>query len=276
MNQNTGFISGQGLSGSILKTTDAGLTWTTIYENVGAVKGIHFIDENNGFAILLNSVLKTVNGGTDWTETLLENDGLLLDVFFVNQNVGYVSGFMGDFYKTTDGGENWIKLPTQFSYSLLSMYFVDENTGYVCGDGYTFFQTDNGGLNWTRLDYFSNNWSNSVWFTDDLNGYIVGGNGKILKTTNGGLVFSEAHPLKESKISLFPNPANSTITINTADIANGLPVDITVLSCNGMQVMKRKYRNMPVQMDISALSTGIYLLRIETANTVEVRKLVKM
>lgn len=148
------------------------------------------------------------------------------------------------------------KYSTQFSYSLLSMYFVDENTGYVCGDGYTFFQTDNRGLNWTRLDYFSNNWSNSVWFTDDLNGYIVGGNGKILKTTNGGLVFSEAHPLKESKISLFPNPANSTITINTAEIANGLPVDITVLSCNGMQVMKRKYRNMPVQMDISVFQPG--------------------
>jgi photosystem II stability/assembly factor-like uncharacterized protein len=276
VNQNTGFITEESTNGAIFKTTDAGLSWNTVFENGGAVRGIHFVDENTGYAILSNSILKTVNGGDDWIEIPLNNANILLDVFFVNQNVGYVCGFMGDFYKTTDGGENWIKIPTQFTNSLLSMYFVDENTGYICGDGYTFFQTNNGGLDLTRLDYFSNTWSNSVWFTDDLNGYIVGGYGKILKTTNGGLVFSEAQPIPESKISLFPNPANSTVTINIADNTNGSPVNISVLNCNGMQVMKRKFQTMPVQMDISNLGTGIYLLRIETANTIEVRKLVKM
>lgn len=277
VDENTGFVAGEGNgAGTILKTNDGGLSWGSIYEGDRPVRGIHFIDENVGYAILYSSVIKTINGGLEWTETNISNDGILMDVFFVNQSIGYVCGFMGNFYKTTNGGETWIHLPTQFSNYLMCMYFVDENTGYMCGDGCTFFQTDNGGSNWTSLDYFSCSWSNSVWFTDDLNGYIVGGNGKILKTTNGGLVFLEAHPVPESTISVFPNPANTTITINTADIANGLPVVITVLNCNGMQVMKRKYKNMPVLMDISTLATGIYLLRIETANTVEVRKLVKM
>jgi photosystem II stability/assembly factor-like uncharacterized protein len=277
VNENTGFVAGEGNgAGTILKTNDGGMSWSSIYDGDRPVRGIHFIDENVGYAILYSSVIKTINGGMEWTETSLSNEGILLDIFFVNQDVGYVCGFMGDFYKTTDGGETWIKLPTPFSNSLICMYFVDENTGYMCGDGCTFFQTDNGGINWTSLDYFSCSWSNSVWFTDDLNGYIVGGNGKILKTTNGGLVSSGTHQKPGSGFTLFPNPANSTITINTADNTNGLQVKISVLNCNGMQVIKGKYHNLPVQMDISALAAGIYLLRIETANAVETRKLIKM
>ena len=82
--------------------------------------------------------------------------------------------------------------------------------------------------------------------------------------------------LPEAGFNLFPNPANSTITINSEDITNGLPVNVSVLNCNGKLVMERKYRNLPVQIDISPLATGIYLLRIETANAVETMKLVKI
>jgi len=272
---NIGFVAGQDQSGIILKTTDAGISWNIVFESSDAVRGIHFVDENTGFAIHSNSVLKTVNGGTDWTETPLENEGLLLDVFFVNQNVGYVCGFMGDFFKTTDGGETWTDLSGQFMNSLINMFFIDEYTGYMSGDGGTFFQTNNGGISWTKLSFWSLG-STTLWFTDDLTGYAVGPNGIILKTTNGGQVFSETHTVPESGISLFPNPTKSTVTIKTADNSTGLPVNIQILNCNGMQIMNRKYQNLPVEMDISTLATGIYFLRIETANSVETRKLVKI
>jgi photosystem II stability/assembly factor-like uncharacterized protein len=275
VNPNTGFITGQGTSGLILKTSDAGMSWNNVYESLYSVRGIHFVDENTGYAILSNSVLKTVNGGTDWTETPLDNEGILLDVFFVNQNIGYVCGFMGDFFKTTDGGQTWIDFSGQFMNSLMNMFFIDEYTGYMSGDGGTFFQTNNGGMNWTNLGP-TRLATSSLWFTDDLTGFAVGPAGFIFKTSNGGQVFSESHAIPESKISMFPNPANSTITIKTADQTNGLPVNIAVLNCNGMQVMKRKYQSLPVQMDISNLATGIYFLRIETANNVETRKLIKM
>jgi len=275
VNPNTGFIAEESANGAILKTSDAGLTWTTVYENGGAVRGIHFVDENTGFAILSNSILKTTNGGADWNETPLYNEGLLLDVFFVNQNVGYVCGFMGDFYKTSDGGETWNNLSYPLTWTFMNMFFVDETTGYMSGSLGTFFQTNNGGVTWTSIDSPVLG-STTLWFTDDLTGYAVGSNGTILKTTNGGQVFSESYMLPESGFNLFPNPSNSTITINSDDNTNNIPANISVFNCNGMLVMKARNLSMPVQIDISNLTTGIYLLRIETANSTETRKLVKM
>jgi photosystem II stability/assembly factor-like uncharacterized protein len=276
VNSNTGFIAGENNNGIILKTTDAGMSWNTVYESFYPVRGIQFVNENAGYAILSNSVLKTENGGDDWIEIPINNNGILLDVFFVNQNVGYACGFEGDFYRTTNGGETWINLSGQFYNSFLNMYFVDEFTGYMCGDGCTFFQTDNGGYNWTRLDYLSCIGYGTVVFTNELTGYIVGDEGRIFKTTNGGLVFAEQNIKPEPGYSLFPNPSNSTVTIETIDNSRGLPANISIINCNGKMLKTIRDKILPAQMDISYLSAGVYFLRIESAHAVEIRKLIKM
>lgn len=276
VNQNTGFIAGENNNGIILKTSDAGNIWSTVYQNTRPVRGIHFVDENAGFAILHDAFLKTFNGGVDWVETPLNNiEGSLLDVFFVNQNVGYICGSIGAFFKTTDGGETWTDLSSQFTCALTNMFFVDEFTGYMSGDGGNFFQTNNGGISWTNLGPTDMTMS-SLWFTDELTGISVGGDGNIFKTTDGGQVFSESHIFSESFFSLFPNPTNSSVTIRTNDNSSGLPVNISILNCNGMLVKTEKQKVLPHQIDINNLATGIYFLRIETAKSVEIRKLVKM
>ena len=277
VNENVGFVIGEGNgTGTILKTMDGGLQWTAVYEASGPVRGIHFVNENTGFAVLYNAILKTVNGGADWTETDPGNEGLFFDIFFVNQDVGYVCGFMGDFFKTTDGGETWTDLSGQIAHSLLSMYFVDEQTGYMCGDGCTFYQTSDGGLHWTNLEYLSCTWYSSVWFTGELTGYLVGGDGKILKTTNGGQVFSKEGSLMESGFTLFPNPATSDITITSGLNTAGQAVTVSIYSCNGMTARSAHFTGMPIHMDISTLAPGIYFLRMETSNAIETKKLVIM
>lgn len=276
VNENTGYVAGEYIgTGTILRTNDGGISWNSVFEG-SPVRGIHFVDENLGFAILSYAVLKTENGGDDWIEIPLNNNGILLDVFFVNQNVGFVCGFAGDFYKTTDGGETWINLSQQFGKSFLSIYFVNESDGYMCGDNCSFYQTSNGGLNWTSIDYLSCIGYGTVYFTNELTGYIVGDEGRIFKTTNGGLVFAEQNIKPESGFSLFPNPTNSSVTIRTNDNSSGFPVNISILNCNGMLVKTEKQKVLPHQIDISNLATGIYFLRIETAKSVEIRKLVKM
>jgi photosystem II stability/assembly factor-like uncharacterized protein len=276
VNENTGFVAGEYIgTGSILKTTDGGISWNSVFEG-SPVRGIHFVDENLGFAILSFAVLKTENGGDDWIEIPINNNGILLDVFFVNQNVGYACGFAGDFYRTTDGGETWINLSGQFYNSLLNMYFVDEYTGYMCGDGCTFYQTEDGGYSWTRLDYLSCIGYGTVVFTSELTGYIVGDEGRIFKTTNGGLVFAKQNIKPEPGFTLFPNPTNSTVTIETIDNSSALPVNISIINCNGKMVKTVRDKILPTQIDISYLSAGIYFLRIESARAVEIRKLIKM
>jgi hypothetical protein len=239
------------------------------------VSGIHFIDENLGFGLANYHIVKTTDGGISWTEYNDGNYWILFDIFFVNANVGFACGSGGALLKTTDGGESWIDLTQNFG-TFTSVYFVDENNGYMCGDNCSFYQTSNGGHNWISIEYLSCIGFGTIFFTNELTGYIVGEDGRIFKTTNGGLVSAKANVKPKSGYALFPNPANSTITINTAVNTTGLPLNIRILNCNGMQVKTASHTNLPVQIDISYLSPGIYFVRIETANSVETKKMIKM
>ncbi len=68
---NTGYIVGN--AGSILKTTDAGATWTFLqkkntYSKKTAFRAVHFIDNQNGFITGEHGLLwKTTDGGEHWT-----------------------------------------------------------------------------------------------------------------------------------------------------------------------------------------------------------------
>jgi photosystem II stability/assembly factor-like uncharacterized protein len=80
-----------GASGTILRSTNDGATWTTVgpggtYEFVG----VSFLDADRGWAITrLGGVFRTTNGGLTWTGPLyIEGDtlypaGLAYDVAFV-------------------------------------------------------------------------------------------------------------------------------------------------------------------------------------------------
>ncbi|MEA1871449.1 MAG: YCF48-related protein, partial [Candidatus Bipolaricaulota bacterium] len=56
-------------------------------------------------------ILKTADGGTTWTEVAPPlAEGALLDIFFLDEQIGWVVGASGDdglVLKTTDGGASW-------------------------------------------------------------------------------------------------------------------------------------------------------------------------
>ena len=107
-NATTGYIVGD--AGTILKTTDAGTSWTTqISGTFNGLTSVCFIGVDTGYAIGGSStILKTTDGGNTW---VLQAGGLplLTSVFFTNANIGYAvggSGSTGKILKTTDGGIN--------------------------------------------------------------------------------------------------------------------------------------------------------------------------
>src|SRR5450759_2056041 len=84
VNANTGWAAGDG--GTVLKTTDGGANWSaqipspnscagvTPYGNGCNLKGISFIDANNGWAVgAFGTIWKTGNGGTNWAAQTLPN-----------------------------------------------------------------------------------------------------------------------------------------------------------------------------------------------------------
>lgn len=195
---NTGYIVGQNddESGGILKTTDAGMTWTEQTSGVTErLNSVFFIDSNTGYAVGGNgTIIKTNNGGANWIIQTSGTTRNLNSVYFTDVNTGYAVGgnfggttLSGIILKTTNGGTDWtIQDSTISTYPLTSVYIIDNYTGYIVGYGGKIFKTTNGGTDWIEQTSGVTQNLNSVFFIDSNNGYAVGVNSIILKTTNGG------------------------------------------------------------------------------------------
>jgi len=194
----TGYAVGN--SGSIVKTTDGGFTWShSIGPEGTSIHDVFFFDELTGIiASYYNGIHKTTDGGITWLKKAYYN---ALSVSFPTNNVGYAAGFGSYIVKTTDGGDNWtqatVPLYSLHSYSTL---FVSEKVGYVSGPH--IFKTTDGGISWfaerdamgssDRAVYdMGLSPDGSVWATSSFSGIhkllespVVGGT-MILPTTAG-------------------------------------------------------------------------------------------
>jgi Uncharacterized protein related to plant photosystem II stability/assembly factor len=147
---NTGTAVGNG--GTILRTTDGGITWTRqesgttldLYgvsfsnADTGTIVGgreIYYIDDYRDF---YGIILHTTNGGVTWTKQL-EGSFQLFSVSFTDNNTGTAVGCDGSFgfdyliLRTTDGGTTWTEMspiseyPPPHADAFRSVCFTDAN-----------------------------------------------------------------------------------------------------------------------------------------------------
>jgi len=245
-----------GANGLVIKSVDAGATWTASNPVVQTLNGVHFVNDDVGWAVGANgAVSKTIDGGDHWSTTT-PTTRTLNDVFFIDETHGWAVGSYGAVLRTING-VNWTaSSPT--TAELYGVHFIDQNTGWAVGAGVT-LRTTNGGTNWTvtspttstlRGVFFVNattgwavgsagvviktvnggaSWTvstatsvglNSVRFVSANVGFAVGASGAVLKTTNGGTDWTEQHPV--------PGALNAVFFI---DAMNGWAVGV-----NGVQI----------------------------------------
>jgi photosystem II stability/assembly factor-like uncharacterized protein len=193
INENVGWVAGNNPGGfsvywpffTILKTTNAGLTWVTQIDSSFEfdVDDIFFIDSLKGWAVGLhhaigNAILKTNDGGYSW---ILQSYAGGNSVYFVDSNNGWIIG--SEILRTSDGGNNWF---SQSNIGGNCIYFVDKNIGWIVGEAGAIYKTINGGTDWTIQQSGTTNNLFSIHFSDFNNGCAVGENGSILYTSNGG------------------------------------------------------------------------------------------
>jgi photosystem II stability/assembly factor-like uncharacterized protein len=287
---NTGYAVG--LYGLIIKTIDGGATWIGEPNfDKGPLFSVFFTDANTGYVVgrenleqnLFGIILKTIDGGTTWTLSL-QSVLPFYSVYFTDSNTGYAVGGNSSYskpqswqiiMKTLDGGANWIGEPNFDKGPLFSVFFVDANIGYAVGEHGTIIKTIDGGTIWTNLSSETTSGFNSVFFTDANAGYAVGASGTILKTTNGGGFPTAVENVSmESTFIVYPNPATNKISIETHSNLQG-ETTICIFNMNGeiLQLEKFQRQNL-IEMDVSAMAKGIYLLKIQTKTGVETKKLV--
>jgi hypothetical protein len=74
----------------------------------------------------------------------------------------------------------------------------------------------------------------------------------------------------ESALSFYPNPASTNITISTP--AKG---SLSILNLNGQQVITRQITEPKTQFNISALPSGVYVVKLVGEKGVQVGKIIK-
>ncbi len=165
--------------------------WNTqTIETSGKLSSVYFINYNSGWTVGdRGKILKTVDGGTNWSNYYGGYYEDFYDVFFLDNNTGWIAGING-ILKTTNGGANWNDLSSGTGADV-SVFFIDSNIGWTVGAWGNVFKTTNGGLNWISQISGTSLSLQSVRFTDSNTGWIAGGGpsnglGILLKTTNGG------------------------------------------------------------------------------------------
>ena len=126
--------------------------------------------------------------GETWSVIATPTSKPLLDVYFVNDNIGFAVGGDGVsslILKTSDGGTNWttqVTEPTTNS-SHNTAFFTDENIGYI--GNVEIYKTVNAGDVWDVMT--SPKQIKDIFFPTYSTGYAVGYDGAILKLTCQGM-----------------------------------------------------------------------------------------
>lgn len=197
-----------GIYHTILQTENGGDSWTAVYQDSSNyhLSDVVMINENKAFAVGDSGIiLSSVDKGKNWSKKKLPDDIRLYSIDFVNENVGWVSGWYDNVwvtndptvYKTTDGGENWTPVATSIYGSVIGkqIQFINENVGFVSQCYDEIRKTVDGGENWELLELDIPNGMDRFHFIDEMNAWGVGSSGynypdNIFKTTDGGRTWS--------------------------------------------------------------------------------------
>jgi photosystem II stability/assembly factor-like uncharacterized protein len=189
--------SGADWYGTILRTTNGGLVWTSIASETHTIlHSVKFTDLSSGWIVggrvdygERAVVLKTTNAGIDWSKEILNSNQGFKAISFRNNNVGTLVGEFGRIFCSNDGGNTWISPPAGSAINWTDAYFTNEDNGILVGEFGFIWRTTNGGQTWVHQSSGTSNHLNDVCFKSSSKGWAVGDSGTILKTTNGGVTW---------------------------------------------------------------------------------------
>ncbi len=150
---------------------------------------LFFVDTSNGWRVgRQGTAEKTSDGGNSWIAVDVGTSADLYNVFFVDPNVGWISGSsLGTIYKTTDGGASWQQqsLEDGSESTVGDLFFLDAQRGWAASNNQIYY-TEDGGASW--MAGAPETGTRELFFLDALNGWSAGGFSEpnLARTTDGG------------------------------------------------------------------------------------------
>jgi|ERR1035438_3894967 photosystem II stability/assembly factor-like uncharacterized protein len=144
-----------GFDGTILHSTDGGLTWEKQTSGTTmSLQGVYFLNPNLGWAVgWSGTILRTTDGGKKW-QAVMGGEVSSSALTAGQQGAATAAG------SAVMGGGASSSAPTAGqqgadtdvgSYSLSTVYFRDEKNGWACGFAGELVGSHNGGLTWQPL-----------------------------------------------------------------------------------------------------------------------------
>lgn len=179
---------------------------------LNALMKVFFIDKDNGFTVGADgTILRTENGGTSWEHTAFNTmeilpDELIMngiislnlyDVFFINENSGWVVGDSGTILHSEDGGKQWAVQNIGLLPPLFSIYFKNPEEGWAVGQNGFSLKTEDGGKTWGKVIFEDKHSLYKIQLCGDY-GVIVGDQATIIQTNDGGKTWGKV------KTDLYP------------------------------------------------------------------------
>jgi hypothetical protein len=244
------------------------------HENVpGDFDNDGYLDVYSNGSILFGNGDLTFNVNNDLT---IPSVGSIGDL----NNDGFLDFFYNSIFVNNANDNNWIKIATVGNtaggYSnkngIGARVEINTDSGTQIrdvrsGEGFRFMHSLNThfgiGTN-TTINYVKVTWPSGV--VDNIlnpnpNELLIINEGSTL-STNGSIV---------TDLILFPNPTKSILNLNTLDNLNDAVYSI--FDMNGRRVLNSKLNSNTI--DVSELSTGNYILRLMSGNSIQSQKFIK-
>lgn len=229
----------------VVKSTDSGVTWQYIdmSQYAESLVEILFVDELTGFASGGSAdggvILKTVNGGTTWTEIYHTNIPgeyvWKLQRLFSNPNVMFgsvesVAPLNGKLIKSVDGGQTWVSKEVPDT-DIQAVGFITESHGWMGGHHSGFLETFDSGTTWTNTGFGGN--LNRIQFFDSNLAYCSGaGIYKFSDENLGTKGFSKNTEREKLEVTIAPNPIQNQLEF-TVNFKNANHIMLRVFDLNG-------------------------------------------
>jgi len=228
-------LTGQGF---IVRSTDGGLTWDSLYQSLTYEDffDVHFFNQLDGIVVGGDEadtsviILKTTDGGFTWNPiSAPANSYYLRAVDFVGDE-GWAVGRFGTIIHTTNSGNSWTFQTSPATNTLFDVDFSDNLHGFACGQGIILYTTD-GGQNWiqagieehqntevetTNLSVYPNPFRQMTeitlkmiddrWKMEDASLNIYDANGRLIKVFNLQSVICNLQSIKWSGTDQFDRP----------------------------------------------------------------------
>jgi photosystem II stability/assembly factor-like uncharacterized protein len=301
--ESTGFAIGRktaNLNSFIERTSNGGGSWAEIMAttaNGNELNDQYWFNSNTGWICGSNVLLKTTNGGFNWTNyysnipPTSNGSNTLYGIYFVNQQTGWIGAGNIDsknIYKTTNGGLNWVFQNNPAAYytfpQINDLKFLTPDSGWAINGstaaGAIMFTT-NGGNNWI-IEEGSNYWFDCITYFQRHKAWCGSSGGRVwytyLRSNPVGISGNNSAPLSYALYQNSPNPFNPVTTIKFS-IPNNSQVKLSVFDVTGREIEQLlnteltpgEYR---YQFNASNYSSGIYIYRLETAGFTETRKMI--